>query len=158
MADKTAAEKQQFGRALTEMSRVYVFKECEVIVLPGREDPKNFPGGPDAWGLARAPEDTLGNYERRGWCMSEYATARAAGTIVNGDDPAVRRLEEVRATPTTLQEYQGMMEAMEADGTYSVEFTSKGDREVVTQIFFRMAYGVAGAAARRPPPPALVAR
>ena len=41
-----------------------------------------------------------------------------------------------------------MMEAKEDDGTNSVEFTSKGDREVVTQIFFRMAYSVAGGPAR----------
>lgn len=123
---------------------VYVFKECEVIVLPGREDPNDFPGGPDAWGLARAPEDTLGNYERKGWCVSECATARVAGTIVNGDDPAVRRLGELRSWPTSLAEYQAMMEAKEDDGTNSVEFTSKGDREVVTQLFFRLAYDVAG--------------
>ena len=83
----------------------------------------------------------------RGWYAAAPAE-RGAGTIVNGDDAAVRRLEGARAWPTSLAEYQAMMEAREDDGTNSVEFTSKGDREVVTQIFFRMAYSVAGGPAR----------
>ena len=44
MMDRTFAEQRQFGFALSEMTRLYVFRECEVIVLPRCESPSDFPG------------------------------------------------------------------------------------------------------------------
>ena len=44
MMDRTFAERRQFGFALSEMTRLYVFRECKVIVLPRCESPSQFPG------------------------------------------------------------------------------------------------------------------
>ena len=144
MTDKTADEKQLFALALVDMARLYVCKRCEVIVLPDRQDPVEFPGGPEAWG--RASNDSQFDYENRGWCVSEFASARIAGTIVNIHDPAVQRVLASRDWPVTYPQYEEMMRE---GAEKPVNFTAKGDREIVAHIFFRMVYDVSGRLVRR---------
>ena len=45
MEDRTALEAAQFRFALWEMSRLYAFHECEVVVLPQSSAPHTFPQG-----------------------------------------------------------------------------------------------------------------
>jgi len=142
MAGKSPVEQKQFGFALSEMARLYVFKRCRVVVLPQREDPNDFPIDANAWGLTAGLDDRHHDYHRRGWCVSEYATARKAGTIANARDNGVVAIEESRAWPNTFAEYKAMM--ADTNEKSKVSFTNSGDREVVSHIFFRMAYSISG--------------
>ena len=73
--------------------------------------------------------------------VSEFASALVAGTIANLHDPAVQRVLASRAWPSTYVEYETMMDEAAAK---PVNFTAKGDREIVAHIFFRMVYDVSG--------------
>ena len=86
-------------------------------------------------------------------CCSEFATALANGRIVNLNDPDVRRIHESRAWPTTASEYETMMQYTRRDHAeqnaregliynenLGVDFTSKGDRQVVLHNFFKATF------------------
>ena len=134
-ADRTPSERERFSLALWDMSRLYAFAECEVIVLPEVEPPTIFLGGPDRWGLV----NTL-PYEARGWCCSEFSIARSNGRIANKHDLAVQALEDVpHGWPATVHEYEAMMRE---DATPKVRFTSSGDEEVVKFLFFKSCFGL----------------
>ena len=49
--DRSSVELKQFCFALWEMSRLYCYREMNVIVLPHATVVSKFPIGPDAWGL-----------------------------------------------------------------------------------------------------------
>ena len=139
--------------ALSEMTRLYCFDECEVIVLPRVEDAADFPGDTkNAWGAVNSRE-----YKLRGWAFTEFSTARIAGRIVNETHPDVvellgeqRDLSTSGQWPHNLIEYSETMEKktdeLDENGQkqHWIRFTSKGDNEKVKYIFFRMAYTLTG--------------
>ena len=61
--------------------------------------------------------------------------------IANLHDPAVQRVLKSRAWPSTYTDYEAMMDEAAAK---PVNFTAKGDREIVAHIFFRMVYDISG--------------
>ena len=150
---RTPVEERQFKVALSEMTRLYCFKDCEVIVLPRVEDAADFPGGKDAWGAINARE-----YKLRGWAFTEFSTARIARRIVNKSDSDVRKLlDDEDHWPNDLITYSDKMkertDELDEEGQKQdlIRFTAKGDREKVKYIFFRMAYDVTGRRAKRAP-------
>ena len=80
--------------------------------------------------------------------VSEFASSLAAGTIANLHDPAVQRVLKSRTWPSTYVEYETMMDEAAAK---PVNFTAKGDREVVAQLFFKLVYSITGAAVPQGP-------
>ena len=153
--ERTPWEKKLFGIALWEMSRMYAFRGCKVIVLPQVE---TLPAGSDIeykysevkgrdcpWSATWGWVNTV-PYANRGWCAAEFACARKAGIIANMDDPGVVEVLNSRrgsgGWPETVEDYQKMME------DESIEFTSKGDRDHVAYIFFKMSFDLREAVAR----------
>jgi hypothetical protein len=153
--ERTPWEKKLFGIALWEMSRMYAFRGCKVIVLPQVE---TLPAGSDIeykysevkgrdcpWSATWGWVNTV-PYANRGWCAAEFACARKAGIIANMDDPGVVEVLNSRrgsgGWPETVEDYQKMME------DESIEFTSKGDRDHVAYIFFTMSFDLREAVAR----------
>jgi len=147
---RTDREQAQFRYAMWDMGRLYAYQQCEVIVLPALDPPDTFPGG-QVWGMVNSTP-----YEFRGWCCSEFATALQSGRIANMGDPEVQRVLESRPWPQTAQEYEQMMrytrhrepasadpsspDALEFNEELGVDFTSKGDRQVVLQNFFKVTF------------------
>ena len=83
------------------------------------------------------------SYASRGWPCSEFSISRFSNCIANPDDPAVAELNK-KAWPTSVADYQHMMEKKDPknDSEFAIRFTSKGDRDVVTFLFYRMCYGL----------------
>jgi len=141
-----AVELKLFRLALFEMSRMYAFSGCKVLVLPELEPVGRYAGGEalksvysesknreclrsDTWGwINEVP------YENRGWCAAEFACALHAGTIANLSDAGVQTVLRARKWPATVAEYQQMMEDPR------IEFTAKGDRDYVAYLFFKMSF------------------
>ena len=130
MPDRTPTERRQFGFAMWEMTRLYAFSECAVIIDPVIDPAKDFPSGVDAWGRV----NTL-PYGERGWCCAEFSVAHKNNRIVNLDDPEVKEVLATRGWPSTVDEYAAMMDE---DAKRPVRFTSKGDRSVVLYNFYKM--------------------
>jgi hypothetical protein len=146
--ERTVSETRRFYLALWEMTRLFAFRECRVVVLPhveGVEGPEdsvfldyNQYKGRDCprstvWGWVNDVP-----YHRRGWCFAEFSCAYKAGVIVNLSDPSVQEVCRARDAdggwPTSVESYATMMQ----DG--KIEFTSKGDREYVAYLFFKMCF------------------
>lgn len=150
ISGRTEQEKASFSYAMWDMGRLYAYQKCEVIVLPAIDSPDSFPGG-EVWGMVNATP-----YEHRGWCCSEFATALKNQRIVNLGDPEVQRVLKSREWPRTAFDYERMMhytwhrgkvstdednpDGLEFDEELGVDFTSKGDRHVVLQNFFKMSF------------------
>ena len=137
-AERSHDETDRFRFCMWEMSRLYGFHECHVIVLP--QSSRDFPGGENAWG--RVSNDP---YHNRGWCASEYSIARSNGRICNrSDDPRdpVLHVESKRPWPDTPYEYVDMMKERWDGGELKVNFTKKGDRSVVAYNFFKSCFGL----------------
>jgi len=145
--ERTVAETRRFYLALWEMTRMYSYCGCRVVVLPEIEPWQLF----EAAGTQpeRVHSEVKGRtclrsavwgwvnevpYHCRGWCFAEFSCARKAGIIVNGRDPAVQTVFEAREWPADVPSYTRNME----DPT--IEFTSKGDREYVAYIFTKMIF------------------
>jgi hypothetical protein len=122
-----------FGFALSDMSRLYAYNRCEVLVLPRIESSEHFPSGAKSWGRSSDRP-----YQQRGWPCSEYAIARSCGRIVNADDAWVKKVEASRKWPTTLAEYSQMLSEAEEP----VVFTRSGDEEIVKFLFFKFCIGL----------------
>lgn len=143
---RSASEKAAFSYAMWDMGRLYAFEECEVLVLPSREADvatmlANFPGG-NEWGQV-----SVRPYKNRGWPCAEFAIARHNGTIANLDDPDVVEVLRARDWPCTVAQYEEMLtNTLEAnpaaglkhDPELGVDFTDKGDRDIVKYFFFKM--------------------
>ena len=106
-----------------------------------------------AWGLVNEVRQAVGGgwhtvdsakYSCRGWPVAEYSCARVSGTISNSTDPDVVEVEQWRDWPNTFEEYQQLMKRKQPGGESEITFAGKGDRDVVAQIFFRMAYSISG--------------
>ena len=50
LLDRSPEQRRQFSFALWEMSRLYSYRDIQVIVLPQAADKQQFPGGAEAWG------------------------------------------------------------------------------------------------------------
>ena len=66
-AVRTIDEERQFRIAMWEMSRLYAFSHCEVIVLPDLDD--NMSAWPREDQMYSAPNDTP--YKNRGWQVTQ---------------------------------------------------------------------------------------
>mmetsp|Transcript_24046 Transcript_24046/g.59669 ORF Transcript_24046/g.59669 Transcript_24046/m.59669 type:complete len:605 (-) Transcript_24046:72-1886(-) len=140
MQDRTPMERVQFNFAMHEMTRLYAFEECHVIVDPiidaiDEADivlGKLLPGAPrtSRWGMVNDRK-----YEKRGWCCAEFAVAYFNKRIKNLDDPAVRDIIKSRKWPKTIDEYAEMMSD---NAMPKVEFTNKGDKSTVLYNFYKM--------------------
>ena len=136
LEQRTLLEERLFRRALSGMTQLYAFhgsatcKGCEVIVIPDHEDVADG----DGWGNANGRA-----YANRGWCATEFATAYFADTIANLSSPKVAAVETMREWPSTVVEYELMM-----NDEASIQFTGRGDRDVTRHIFFRCAYTLDG--------------
>ena len=148
---RTVAETRRFYLALWEMTRMYAYRGCRVIVLPEVEQWESFEeeGTPPeevhsdlkdrvclrsaVWGWVNDVP-----YHRRGWCFAEFSCARKAGLIVNERDRAVQDVLAARPWPADVQSYTRDMQDQTSD--QHVEFTSKGDREYVAYIFNKMSF------------------
>jgi len=142
LATRTSAEQAAFDFAMWDMGRLYAFKENKVIVLPKLDGPNAFPGGPTAWGKVNTRL-----YKHRGWCCSEFSIALSNGLIANIDDPDVQDIVHGRRWPKTVEQYADMMkyttvsppdDGLIHDPLLGVDFTARGDRDVVRFNFFKM--------------------
>ena len=143
---RSPAEKSSFSFAMWDMGRLYAYEECEVIVLPTLEHDAaklnaSFPGGA-VWGMPNTRA-----YEKRGWCASEFAIARKNNRIKNLNDPDVQRVLASRPWPETNDDYAEMMtytdspsppQGLVYEPSLAVDFTNKGDRDVVKYNFYKM--------------------
>ena len=130
MQDRTPTQKRQFSFAMWEMTRLYAFSECEVIIDPVIDAPQDFPSGEDAWGRVNSLP-----YCDRGWCCAEFSVAHKNNRIVNLDDPEVKEVLAMRGWPATVDQYAEMMDET---AKRPVRFTSKGDRSAVLYNFYKM--------------------
>jgi hypothetical protein len=73
-------------------------------------------------------------YQSRGWCCSEFTIALYNGRILNTMDSGVAKLRD-RQWPKTVAEYDQMMRS-------GVEFTKRGDADLVKFLFFRTCFGL----------------
>ena len=138
-ADRNVQETRQFRFAMFEMSRLYAFFKCEVIVIPELDSVaithKTQEGGAmSVWGRVNSNP-----YENRGWCAAEFSVAMFHGRVVNTEDPQVRRIKASRVWPRTVKQYSEMMDE---GAEMPVTFTSKGDRRFVQYNFFKMCIGL----------------
>ena len=151
--DRTVEEGKCFRTALAEMSRMYAYGGCEVIVLSQLEHWRAFPGKASIvvpspkfsdfkmrdcehsalWGWINSVP-----YHNRGWCAAEFSCALKANIIANLTDPDVQDVLKARAWPQTVDDYNQMMEDP------SIEFTANGDREYVAYLFFKMSFDLRG--------------
>lgn len=121
----TVAERRQFSFAINEISRLYAFKKCRVVVVPQVDAVDSTRG---IWG-----RDNQTPYSQRGWCVMEFSCALYANTIINLKDAAVQEVLRSRDWPRTVEDYQTMM-----DGT-DVRFTStQQDANYVAYVFNKM--------------------
>ena len=146
--DRTPDESKCFRTALFEISRMFAFGKVEVIVLPQIEKWQAFPA---VLGLQHAPVLEFSEvkkrdcersalwgwinevpYHNRGWCAAEFSCALKAGIIANLDDPDVQKVLKARDWPKDVAEYEKMMDDP------AIEFTSKGDKDYVVYLFFKM--------------------
>jgi len=130
---RTPHEERTFAVVINDMSRLYAFERCEVIVLPTVEPPERFPSGAKSWG----PASTF-QYVDRGWPCSEYAIARSCQRIANTSDPLVQAVERARAWPTTVDEYDRLMDP---NAERPVFFRDPRDSGVVRLLFFKHTFG-----------------
>ena len=146
--ERTVAEARRFYLALWEMTRMFAHKGCRVVVLPDLELAGD--GADECWSDAKERVCRKSSvwgwindvpYHRRGWCFAEFSCAYKAGIIVN-----LRDVQELCGAwdaeggwPTTVQSYTRMMEDPK------IEFTSRGDREYVAYIFFKMCFDLRAA-------------
>ena len=133
ISDRTQEEWNAFGVALFDMSRLYAYKRCEVIVLPALDLLDSFPDG-NVWGFVNERP-----YHNRGWCCAEFSVAHANSRIVNLDDPEVKAVLKTREWPKTVAGYAKMMDE---SASPRVDFTYNGDRAAVKYNFFKMAMSV----------------
>lgn len=147
---RTVGETRRFYLALWEMSRLYAYNECRVVVLPDVEPAaedaderfsearRRLCGWSRVWGWINDVP-----YHHRGWCCAEFSCAYKAGIIVNLRDEAVQAVCNARDAeggwPSTVESYAAMMQDA------SIQFTSKGDREYVTYLFFKMCFDLRAA-------------
>ena len=89
---RTPGQDSCFMCALQEMSRIFSFVECEILVLPSCNMDEN---AWTSWGMVNTRP-----YELRGWPCSEFAIARANDRIINMKDPQVQHIENFREWPT----------------------------------------------------------
>ena len=131
------------------MHKPQVYLDPEVTGLSAVVEVRNI----CEWGFVNVVRQDLGGgwhtvdsakYSSRGWPVAEYSCARVSGTISNSADPDVVAVEKWRDWPNTFEEYQQLMRGKRPDGEPEISFTGKGDRDVVTHIFFRMAYSISG--------------
>ena len=73
-------------------------------------------------------------YQSRGWCCSEFTIALYNGRILNTMNSGVAKLRD-RQWPKTVAEYDQMMQS-------GVEFTKRGDADLVKFLFFRTCFGL----------------
>ena len=132
MEDRTKEQQRQFKFAMWEMTRLYAFGECEVIVDPVIDDADSFPGGRNAWGKVNTTR-----YEQRGWCCAECSVANANDRIINRSDPAVQDVLGAREWPSTVEAYDEMMSE---NAKVPVHFTNRGDKAAVLYNFFKMTH------------------
>ena len=134
-------ELRRFNLALWEMSRIYAYNKCRVIVLPesesiaGHEQFERAPHPLKQRECLRSPTWGWVNdvpYGQRGWPCAEFATALRSGVIINKEDPAVKSVLAMREWPKAVQDYTEMMLDPK------IEFTCRGDRDHVVYIFFKM--------------------
>lgn len=142
MQDRTPTQKIQFNIAMWEMTRLYAFSECDVIVDPIIGSPDDFPSdsvtnapasfdpGKCEWGWINSRP-----YSERGWCCAEFAVAMKNGRIVNKSDAEVRKVLKIRKWPKDVHEYAAMMEE---GAEPPVRFTNKGDIAAVLYNFYKM--------------------
>ncbi|KOO33988.1 hypothetical protein Ctob_010973 [Chrysochromulina tobinii] len=75
-------------------------------------------------------------YQNRGWCCSEFTMALYNRRILNTKDVAqLTYMDSGRPWPKTVAEYDQMMRS-------GVEFTKRGDADLVKFLFFRMCFGL----------------
>jgi hypothetical protein len=77
-------------------------------------------------------------YQNRGWCCSEFTIALYNRRILNTMDDSVAQLtymDSGRPWPKTVPEYDQMMRS-------GVEFTKRGDADLVKFLFFRTCFGL----------------
>ena len=79
------------------------------------------------------------DYENRGWCVPVCKRGSPARSSTSTTCSA--RVLSSRAWPSTYAEYEAMMDE---GAPKPVNFTAKGDREIVVYIFFRMVYDISG--------------
>ena len=125
-----------------QVTRLYAFSECEVIVdsIIGSPDdfpsdsvtnaPVSFDPGKCEWGWINSRP-----YSERGWCCAEFAVAMKNGRIVNKSDAEVRKVMKIRTWPQDVHEYAAMMEE---GAEPPVRFTNKGDIAAVLYNFYKM--------------------
>ena len=145
--ERTVEETRRFKLALWEMTRMYAYRGCRVVVLPEIEPWELF----EAAGTepAQVHSEVKGRvclqsavwgwvndvpYHKRGWCFAEFSCAHKAGIIVNEADAAVQAVMHARVWPANVQSYTRDMQDAE------IEFTSNGDREYVAYIFNKMCF------------------
>jgi hypothetical protein len=75
-------------------------------------------------------------YQNRGWCCSEFTIALYNRRILNTMDSGVAQLLG-RSWPKTVAEYDQMMRP-----DSGVEFTKRGDADLVKFLFFRTCFGL----------------
>ena len=63
--------------------------------------------------------------------------------MANANDADVQRVIHARQWPSSVAEYRTMMEEKsEGTGEKVIKFTSKGDDELVTKLFYRVCFGL----------------
>uniref|UniRef100_A0A0G4HJY9 EF-hand domain-containing protein n=1 Tax=Chromera velia CCMP2878 TaxID=1169474 RepID=A0A0G4HJY9_9ALVE len=130
LVERTRQEIRRFHAALWEMSRLYSYMDCKVIVLPLLEDSSEFPGGGEAWGRVSTTP-----YVQRGWCITEFSMARLLGRIVNLESESVQELLRLREWPQSVDEYSKLLHSND------VKFTNKADLAPVLLNFYRVCFG-----------------
>ena len=75
----------------------------------------------------------------RSQCCSEFTVAKYNGTIANDDRVDVQELMSFRKWPTTVSEYEDMMNA---EGREAVRFTKRGDADIVKFLFYKVCFGM----------------
>ena len=118
---RTPEEEKCFRTALFEMSRMYAYGRCEVIVLPQLEHWQTFPHSAsperkwsdvknrycehsELWGWINDVP-----YHNRGWCAAEFSCALKANIIANLADPDVQQVLKARKFwPQTVTDYKAM--------------------------------------------------
>jgi len=138
-ADRDVHETRQFRFAMWEMSRLYAFFQCEVIVLPELESVAITHITPEGVAMSKWGRVNVTPYENRGWCAAEFSVAIFHGRVANADCDEVRRVMASRPWPRTVAQYAEMMDE---DAEMPVKFTSNGDRAVVQFNFFKMCIGL----------------
>ena len=80
-------------------------------------------------------------YHNRGWCAAEFSCALKASIIANLHDPDVQVVCMGRNWPHNVADFKTMMDDA------SMDFTSQGDRNYVSYLFFMVSFDLRGAVA-----------